>query len=59
MKNRIIIYLSILGFLTAIILSNINEIKNTEYVDTGAQSVKDQLQEDETINPFKYVPVDW
>ncbi len=59
MKSRIIICVSILGFLAAIILTNINEIQNKEYVDTGAQQVKDQFQEDEAINPFKYVPVNW
>ena len=59
MKSKIIICISILGFLAAIILTNINEIQNKEYVDAGAQQVKDQLPEDEAINPFKYVPVDW
>ncbi|WP_312648077.1 hypothetical protein [Aminipila sp.] len=59
MKNRIIIYISILGFLAAIILSNIKEIQNNEYVDARAQQVIDQLEEDEYINLFKYVPIDW
>lgn len=59
LKRRIIIYISIFGFLTAIILLNINEIQNMEYGDAGTQQVNDQLQEDVVINPFKYVSVDW
>lgn len=59
MKSRIIIYVWILGFLTAIILSNINEIPNKEYVDVGMQQANDQLKEDEAITLFKYLPTDW
>lgn len=59
MKNRIIIYVSILGFLTAIILSNIKEIQNKEYVNVGMQQTRDQLEEDEAVTLFKYLPADW
>ncbi|MBN7773508.1 hypothetical protein [Clostridium aminobutyricum] len=59
MKSRIIIYISIFGFLAAIILSNIKEIQNNEYVDGGMQQVNGQLEEDEATDLFKYLPVDW
>jgi hypothetical protein len=57
LKSRIIIYISIFGFLTAIFLSNIKEIQNKEYVDAGTQQVRDQLEEDEAVTLFKYLPV--
>ena len=59
MKSRIIIYISILGFVTAIILSDIKEIQNKEYIDGGMQQFKGQLEEDEAVTLFKYLPVDW
>ena len=59
MNSRIIIYISIFVFLTAIILSNIKEIQNNEYIDGGMQQVNGQLGEDETTTLFKYLPVDW
>ncbi len=59
MKSRIIIYISIFGFLTAIILSNMKEIQNKEYIDGGMQQSKGQLEEEEAIHLFKYLPVDW
>lgn len=49
MKRRIIIYISIFGLLTAVILSNIKEIQNKEYVDGEMQQVKAQLEEDEAV----------
>ncbi|MBN7772478.1 hypothetical protein [Clostridium aminobutyricum] len=59
MKSRIIIYISIFGFLTAIILSNIKEIQNNEYIDDGMQQVNGQLEEDDSTTLFKYLPVEW
>lgn len=59
MKARIIICISIFGFLAAIILSNITEIQNEEYIDGGMQQSNGQLEEDAAINLFKYLPVDW
>jgi hypothetical protein len=57
MKSRIIICISILGFLAAIILTNINEIQNKEYVDAGTQQVKDQLEQDGAVTLFVNLPV--
>lgn len=58
MKKRIIIYISILGFLAALMLPNFKEIENIKYVNGGTQQVKNQLEEDEAINLFKHVQVD-
>ena len=55
MNNRIIACISFLILLTAIILTNINEIQNNGYVGAGAQ-VQDQIEEDEAITLFKYIP---
>lgn len=59
MKRRIIIYISIFVFLTAIILSNIKEIQNKEYTDVEMKQFKGQLEEDKATNLFVYLPTDW
>ena len=59
MKGKRIIYISIIGFLSAAaILTNIMDIQNKEYVAEDAQLSKIQLKEDEaTATLFKYLPV--
>ena len=59
MKNRTIIYISFLVLLTAIILSNINDFQNKEYIDGGMQQVSGQQEDDEAVTLFKYLPYDW
>lgn len=58
MKRKIIIYTSIIVFLTAITLSSIKEIQHKEYADAGIPQSKG-VEADATTNPFLYLPVDW
>ena len=58
MKSRIIICISIFGFLTAILLSNMRELQNKEAIESGTQSYDGQAEED-AVTLFQYTPVDW
>ena len=59
MKDKRIIYISILGLLAAsIILSNIEEVPHKEYIAENIQPPKGQLEENEAAATlFKYLPV--
>lgn len=59
MKDNRIIYISILGLLaTAIILSNVKEVQNKEYLAEEIQQSNSQFEEDEAATTlFKYLPV--
>ncbi len=59
MKRKIIICVSIFGFLTAMILANMKDIQNRDYIDGEAQQAKGKLEADEVIDLFVRHPVDW
>ena len=59
MRTKIIIGVSIFGFLAAVILSGVIDVQNREHLDGGVQQLEGQLEEDAAVHLFKYLPVDW
>ncbi|HML37408.1 MAG TPA: hypothetical protein PKA19_08340 [Bacillota bacterium] len=59
MRTKIIIGVSIFGFLIAAILSSVIDVQNKERLDGGAQQLEGRLEEDAAAHLFKYLPVDW